>query len=97
MVLTASTLYGIIDVTKLGKENDMKQLADIKYPDDFTNPECAVAGDETISKLINLLKMGNHEPISTADAMVILTPTGNVEVYKLVASCEVEIEETVKW
>lgn len=75
----------------------MKQLSDIKYPDDFENPSTAVAGDETINDMISRLGTDIDEVgveqvsnISTADAMVILDTLGYVEVYKLVASCRVE-------
>ena len=78
----------------------MKQLRDVEYPRDFVNPKMAVAGDATLNDLIRSLSLerckgaGNTiraDYISTKDTLVMLNTSGFVEVYKLVAQCEVEV------
>lgn len=70
----------------------MKELNEVKYPSGFINPKTAVLGDEGINKLIKMLKMEQGHFISTADTLVIMSGLGFVEVYRLVASCEVEVD-----
>lgn len=70
----------------------MIQLNTISYPKDFVSPTTRVAGDDTINQLIKRLKMEQDHFVSTMDTLVILDATGYVEVYKLAASCRVEVD-----
>ena len=70
----------------------MKKLNEVKFPKDFTKPETAVLRDRGINELIKLLKAEPDYFIASADTLVILTDLGYVEVYKLGASCEVEVD-----
>lgn len=71
---------------------ELPQLGNIRFPEDFINPEMNIVGDEHINKLIGHIKPGNTM-ISTGDALVMLNELGFVEVYKLVAECEVDLPE----
>lgn len=74
------------------EDQPLPDVHDIKYPNDFTNPEMAVIGDEGINRMLGEIEAISLE-ISTGDAFVTLTELGYVEVYKKIAECEVELPE----
>lgn len=67
----------------------LKQLKDIKYPKDFKCPKMSVMSEARINKLIQ--QSPEHEFLATGNILVSLASTGHVEVYIMIAECEVEV------
>jgi len=69
----------------------LKQLKDVKYPDDFKCPRVSVVSDVGINELLNTLPISADEFVGTGNTLVVLTSTGYLEVYIKIAECEVEV------
>lgn len=74
--------------------DEPKQLKDIKYPEDFIAPEMKVLSDEDINGLIQVLPDSTGGVAGTGNVLVTLDSACHVEVYIMIAECEVQ---EVEW
>ena len=69
---------------------DIKNIKDIKYPEDFTNPECKIVTEADINNMVQKVTAKDNA-ISTADKMVTLVADlGYVEVWLKIGECQVD-------
>jgi len=70
----------------------LKNLKDIKYPEDFINPECKIVTEADINNMVQ--KVTAIDPIiSTGDKMVALVADlGYIEVWLKIAECEIDYD-----